>query len=75
MLKYRDITKNTAVSTYQNNLFIAVTDAFVDMITAAGMSPREARRIILRDVKASMDETEKLKDFEFVVKATKKRRR
>ena len=74
-MKYRDITKNTAVSTYQNNLFIAVTDAFVDMITAAGMSPREARRIILRDVKASMDETEKLKDFEFVVKATKKRRR
>jgi len=58
-LKYRDITKNTAVSTYQNNLFIAVSDQLAEMITAAGFSPREARRIILRDVKLILDEMEK----------------
>ena len=55
-MKYRDIKKNTAVSTYQNNLFIAVSDAFIDMITRAGMSATEARRIVLRDVNATMKE-------------------
>ena len=56
MLKYRDIKKNTAVSTYQNNLFIAVSDAFVDMVISSGMSLTEARRIILRDVNTTIKE-------------------
>ena len=56
MLKYRDIKKNTAVSTYQNNLFIAVSDAVVDMVISAGISPSEARRLILRDVNATIKE-------------------
>jgi hypothetical protein len=57
-MKFRNITKNTAVSTYKNNLFIAVSDSLVDMIVTAGFSPREARRIILRDVKLIIDEME-----------------
>jgi len=56
VLKYRDIKKNTAVSTYQNNLFIAVSDAVVDMVISAGISPSEARRLILRDVNATIKE-------------------
>jgi len=55
-LKYRDIKKNTAVSTYQNNLFIAVSDAVVDMVVSAGISPSEARRLVLRDVNATIKE-------------------
>lgn len=55
-MKYRDIKKNTAVSTYQNNLFIAVSDAVVDMVVSAGISPSEARRLVLRDVNATIKE-------------------
>ena len=55
-MKFKNIKKTSGVSTYQDNLFIAVSDQFIEMITTAGMSATEARRIVLRDVNAIMKE-------------------
>jgi len=54
-MKYKNITKNSLVTTYHDNLFLAVTDMFVDMVGEAGMSKKEARRLLLRDVNEIID--------------------
>jgi len=54
-MKFRDIKKRSDVRIYQNNLFLAVTDMFVDMVTQAAISPSEARRLVMRDTKIFID--------------------
>jgi len=58
-LKFKNIKKNSPVKTYQDNLFIAVSDQFMEMIVNADLSRKEARKIILRDIKFIIDDLEK----------------
>jgi len=55
-MKYKNIKKSTKVDTYMDNLFLAVTDMHVDMVVTADISPAEAKRLILRDVRLIIDE-------------------
>jgi hypothetical protein len=54
-MKYKNIKKNSSVDTYQDNLFLAVSDMFVDMVADAGIKKTEARRLIIRDVNEIID--------------------
>ena len=54
-MKYKNIKKNTKVDTYLDNLFIAVSDMFWDMVDV-GITDAEARRLINRNVKMIIDE-------------------
>jgi len=58
-LKFKNIKKNSPPITYQDNLFIAVSDHFMEMIVNADLSRKESRKIILRDVKFIIDDLEK----------------
>ena len=42
---------------YLDNLFLAVTDVFWDMVVKAELSDKEARRLIIRDVNLVIDES------------------
>jgi len=42
---------------YLDNLFLAVTDIFWDMVVKADISEKEARRLIIRDVNLVIDES------------------
>jgi len=42
---------------YLDNLFLAVTDVFWDMVIKADISEKEARRLIIRDVNLVIDES------------------
>ena len=42
---------------YLDNLFMAVTDVFWDMVIKADISEKEARRLIIRDVNLVIDES------------------
>jgi len=42
---------------YLDNLFIAVTDVFWDMVVKADISEKEARRLVNRDVNLVIDES------------------
>ena len=42
---------------YLDNLFLAVTDVFWDMVVTAHISEKEARRLIIRDVNLVIDES------------------
>ena len=42
---------------YLDNLFLAVTDVFWDMVVKAELSDNEARRLIIRDVNLVIDES------------------
>jgi len=42
---------------YLDNLFLAVTDVFWDMVVRAELSDKEARRLIIRDVNLVIDES------------------
>ena len=42
---------------YLDNLFLAVTDVFWDMVVKAHISEKEARRLIIRDVNLVIDES------------------
>jgi len=57
-MKYKNIRKQEKVDTYLDNLFIAVSDMYWDMIDV-DISPTEARRLVLRNVKLVLDETMK----------------
>jgi len=57
-MKYKDIKKGTKVSTYFDNLFLAVTDMHVDMVIS-DISPAEAKRLILRNVNYIINENVK----------------
>ena len=59
IMKYKNIKKSSKVDTYQDNLFLAVTDMHVDMVTQADISPAEAKRLILRNVNLIIDENVK----------------
>lgn len=61
-MKYKNIKKNSSVETYEDNLFLAVTDMFVDMVADAGINKKEARRLIIRDVNEIIDQT--IKEFD-----------
>ena len=54
-MKYKNIKKNSSVETYQDNLFLAISDMFVEMVAAAGIKKTEARRLIIRDVNEIID--------------------
>jgi len=56
-MKYKNIKKDSPVETYQDNIFLAVTDMFWDMIVNADYTQNEARKIIIRDVNAAIDES------------------
>jgi len=58
-MKYKNIKKSSKVDTYMDNLFLAVTDMHVSMVGAAELSPAEAKRLILRNVKLIIDENVK----------------
>ena len=45
------------VDGYLDNLFLAVTDIFWDMVVKADISEKEARRLIIRDVNLVIDES------------------
>ena len=57
--KFKNIKKNSPVKTYQDNVFIAISDQFMEMIVNADFSRKEAKKIILKDVKDIMDDLEK----------------
>ena len=42
---------------YLDNLFLAVTDVFWDMVVKADISEKEARRLVNRDVNLVIDES------------------
>ena len=50
-MKYKKITKNSPVDVYLDNLWIAVGDMYVDMVTKTNISTSEAKILITRDVK------------------------
>ena len=56
-MTYQNIKKDSPVDTYQDNLFLAVSDMFWDMITRSNIKEKEAREIIIRDVKDVIDES------------------
>jgi len=58
-LKFKNIKNNSPPITYQDNLWIAVSDQFMEMIVNSDLSRKEGRKIILRDVKFIIDELEK----------------
>ena len=60
-MKYKNIKKSTKVDTYLDNLFIAVSDMYWDMIDV-NISPSEARRLCVRNVKLVLDES--MRQFE-----------
>ena len=60
-MKYKTIKKNSSVETYQDNLFLAVTDMFADMIAKTDINKTEARVIIIRDINEIIDQT--IKEF------------
>jgi hypothetical protein len=55
----KKIKKNSPVETYQNNVSIAISDQFMEMIVNFNFSRKEARKIILKDVKFIIDDLEK----------------
>jgi len=61
-MKYKNIKKNSSVETYQDNLFLAVTDMFVEMVVNADINKKEARRLIIRDVNEIIDAN--IKEFD-----------
>ena len=50
-MKYKNITKHSTPQVYRDNLWLAVSDMYVDMITQTDFSTTEAKKIITRDVK------------------------
>ena len=56
-MKYKNIKKNSQPEVYQDNLFLAVTDMLWEMIANADFSENEARKIIIRDTNAVIDES------------------
>jgi len=56
-LKYKNIKKKSSPEVYQDNLFLAVTDMLWEMIANADFSENEARKIIIRDTNAVIDES------------------
>ena len=61
-MKYKNIKKDSPVETYQDNIFLAVTDMFWDMRLNADFSKKEARKLIIRDVNKILDES--IRQFE-----------
>ena len=60
-MKYKNIKKRsrfpkTRVNTYMDNLFLAVSDMYVDMVTQADISTSEAQRLVIRNVKVILTE-------------------
>ena len=60
-MKYKNIKKSSKVDTYLDNLFIAVSDMYWDMIDV-GIPPKEARSLCVRNVKLVLDES--MRQFE-----------
>jgi len=54
-MSYKKNPKNQ--DAYLDNLFIAVTDIFWDMVVKADISEKEARRLVIRDVNLVIDES------------------
>jgi hypothetical protein len=54
-MSYKKKPKNP--DAYLDNLFLAVTDIFWDMVVKADISEKEARRLIIRDVNLVIDES------------------
>jgi len=67
-MKYKNIKKNSSVETYQDNLFLAVTDMFVEMVVNADINKKEARRLIIRDVNEIIDALEENEPGFFLTK-------
>ena len=55
LMSYKKNPKNA--DAYLDNLFLAVTDIFWDMVIKADISEKEARRLIIRDVNLVIDES------------------
>ena len=58
-MKYKNITKNSPVDVYRDNLWLAVTDMYVDMVTKTNISTSEAKKLITRGVKFIMSDIER----------------
>jgi len=59
-MKFRNRTgKKMSYKDNQHNLFLAVTEMHVDMVTNADISPTEARKLIVRNVNLIIDENVK----------------
>jgi len=58
-MKYKKITKNSPVDVYLDNLWIAVGDMYVDMVTQTNISTSEAKILITRDVKFILSDIER----------------
>ena len=58
-MKYKNIKKRSSVNTYNDNLFLAVSDIYVDMVTQADISISEAQRLVIRNVKLILTEMTK----------------
>ena len=58
-MKYKNITKNSPVDVYLDNLWIAVGDMYVDMVTQTNISTSEAKILITRDVKFILSDIER----------------
>jgi len=58
-MKYKNITKNSPVDVYLDNLWLAVGDMYVEMVTQTGISTLEAKKLITRGVKFIMSDIDK----------------
>lgn len=52
--RYRS-TKGADIKVYQNNLWLALQDIFIDMVAGANINPKLARTYVLRQVKQDLD--------------------
>ena len=54
--RYRSTAKrDTDIKVYQNNLWLALQDIFIDMVAGANINPKLARTYVLRQVKQDLD--------------------
>ena len=56
-MKYKNLSSKSSPDAHIDNLFLAVTDIFWSMVLDSDISEKEARRLIIRDVKLFIDES------------------
>ena len=56
-MKYKNLTKKSSPDAHLDNLFLAVSDLFWDMVIEAEISEKEARKLVIRDVNLIISES------------------
>ena len=56
-MKYKNLTKKSSADAHLDNLFLAVSDLFWDMVIEAKISEKEARKLVIRNVNQVISES------------------